>query len=307
MDATVTLWEVGTWRRLATLRGFTSHIWNLVFSPDSRTLAASDLANVRLWDVTSRTERAVFHLGKQVPISGLHYTPDGRTLIASEWGEAPVTVFLDAGTGEVQRSFPGSGLALSPDGRYLVVVQPALGLLDLKTMELKWLVTAHRSRIWSARFSPDGKTLATASWDGTAKLWNVASGQEMFTYRAPGAVWSAVFSADGKWWAVGSGSSQNGEMTLFRSATPTEAKAAEAPALFAQPVSRTSIEGRTVIFEVYAAGAPPLSYQWRKGADNLPMQTNDTLTLASVTAANAGDYSVVVTNPRGSVTAATPR
>ena len=302
VDATVTLWEVGTWRRLATLRGFTSHIWNLVFSPDSRTLAASDLANVRLWDMSKRTERAVFHLGKQVPISGLHFTPDGRTLIASEWGEAPVTVFLDAGTGEEQKSFPGSGLALSPDGRYLALVQPELGLLDLKTMELKPFVNAHRSRIWAARFSPDGKTLATASWDCTAKLWNVASGQEMFTYRAPGVVWNAIFSPDGNWLSVGSGSATHGEAALFHSATPAEVEAGDSPFIDVQPAGQTITEGRPVTIGVFAAGAPPLSYQWRKGADNLPMQTNDTLALANVTTANAGDYSVVVTNPRGSVT-----
>ena len=302
VDAKVTLWEVGTWRRLATLQGFTSIIWNLVFSPDGQTLAVSDLANVRLWDVNKRTERAIFHLGRQVRISGLHFTPDGRTLIASEWGEVSVTVFLDAVTGEVQRSFPGWGLALSHDGRYLAVEQPELGLLDLKTMELKWLVNAHRSRIWSAQFSPDGKTLATASWDGTTKLWNVASGQEMFTYWAPGVVWSAVFSSDAKWWAVDdNGSNLRSAGALFRSATSAEVETAESPTIFAQPVSRTITEGRTVIFDVSAAGASLLSYQWRKGADNLAGQTNDSLTLANVTAANAGDYSVVVTNLLGSV------
>ena len=56
-----------------------------------------------------------------------------------------------------------------------------------------------------------------------------------------------------------------------------------------------------MIFDVSAAGASLLSYQWRKGADNLAGQTNDSLTLANVTAANAGDYSVVVSNLLGSV------
>jgi len=44
-----------------------------------------------------------------------------------------------------------------------------------------------------------------------------------------------------------------------------------------------------------------MSYQWRKGADSLPRQTNASLTLANVTAANAGDYSVAVTNALGGV------
>jgi WD40 repeat protein len=176
--------------------------------------------------------------------------------------------------------------------------------VDLKTMQLKWLVTAHRAYICSARFSPDDKTLAIANWDGTASLWNVASGQEMFSYRASGVVWNAIFSQDGKWLSVGSGSDQHSEMALFRSATPAEVQAADLPAIYVQPVSQISTAGRSVTFGVSAVGegASPLSYQWRKGADNLSRQTNATLTLANVTAADAGDYSVVVTNLLGSAT-----
>jgi hypothetical protein len=91
-------------------------------------------------------------------------------------------------------------------------------------------------------------------------------------------------------------------MALFRSATPAEVEAADLPAIYVQPVSQTTTEGRSVTFGVSAAGASPLSYQWRKDADSLPGQTNDTLTLASVTAADVGDYSVVVTNLLGSAT-----
>jgi hypothetical protein len=55
-----------------------------------------------------------------------------------------------------------------------------------------------------------------------------------------------------------------------------------------------------VTFGVSATGVPPLSYQWRKDGDNLPGQTSASLTLSNVTAANAGDYRVVVTNLPGS-------
>jgi hypothetical protein len=300
-DATITLWEVGTWRRLAALRGSTGKIWNLVFSPDSRTLASSDHTNVRLWDIAKRAERAVFQPGIKDVIAGLFFTPDGRTLITSGV-LADDGVFLDATTGEVQKSFSGSSLALSPDARYLAVERSGLGLLDLKTMELKWLVNAHRARIWSAQFSPDGKTLATASWDGTAKLWNVASGQEMFAHPAPGVVWRAVFSPDGKWWSIGSGSQRQGEVALFHGATMAEVEAADSPAIDVQPVSQSATEGRNVAFRVLTTGTPPLFYQWRNDAGNLPGQTNATLLLTSVTAADTGHYSVLVTNAVGSAT-----
>ena len=48
-----------------------------------------------------------------------------------------------------------------------------------------------------------------------------------------------------------------------------------------------------------AAGAPPLSYQWRFNGVDLPAATGGTFTLASVQPTNAGLYSVVVSNALG--------
>jgi WD40 repeat protein len=51
--------------------------------------------------------------------------------------------------------------------------------------------------------SRDGKTLATGSWDGTVRLWEVATGKEVRRLAFPGAAGSLAFSPDGKTLAAG--------------------------------------------------------------------------------------------------------
>ena len=48
-------------------------------------------------------------------------------------------------------------------------------------------------------FSPDGKRLASASYDQTVKVWDAATGQESLTLKGhTNYVWSVAFSPDGK-------------------------------------------------------------------------------------------------------------
>jgi hypothetical protein len=61
-------------------------------------------------------------------------------------------------------------------------------------------------------------------------------------------------------------------------------------------------EGQTVSFSALAVGSPPLTYQWKFGADDISGATSASLVLSNVVFAQAGNYSVVVTGPGGSTT-----
>ena len=60
------------------------------------------------------------------------------------------------------------------------------------------LFRGHQGYVTSVVWSPDGKTLASASDDGTIRLWEAASGQPVRTLGQKGSVKSVAWSPDGK-------------------------------------------------------------------------------------------------------------
>jgi hypothetical protein len=74
-----------------------------------------------------------------------------------------------------------------------------------------------------------------------------------------------------------------------------------APAVTTQPVAQTVTAGDNAAFSVAATGTAPLLYQWKKDGLGLSGATASTLTLAAVKAADAGSYSVTVSNAAGFV------
>jgi hypothetical protein len=77
----------------------------------------------------------------------------------------------------------------------------------------------------------------------------------------------------------------------------------ETPVIIQQPRNRKVNEGQTATFGVTATGDPPLTYQWLKGGVVIDGATQSRYTTPPTTNADNGTlYSVIVTNPGGSVT-----
>jgi hypothetical protein len=74
------------------------------------------------------------------------------------------------------------------------------------------------------------------------------------------------------------------------------------PYLASPPASQAASVGANVTFSVSASGTVPLNYQWLMNGTNIPGATAITYTRPNVQFADAGNYSVVVTNNYGSVT-----
>jgi hypothetical protein len=69
-----------------------------------------------------------------------------------------------------------------------------------------------------------------------------------------------------------------------------------APAITAQPASLVVSQGQTASFSVTATGTAPLTYFWFKGATPMTNGPNPALTIANAQPADAGTYSVIVSN-----------
>lgn len=85
--------------------------------------------------------------------------------------------------------------------------------------------------------------------------------------------------------------------------TPPTPAATTAPVIAQTPPSLTVVDGQSVALTVAAAGAGPFTYQWYRNGVALPDVTQSACVLPVATAAQAGAYTVTVTNTAGTVTA----
>ncbi|MEQ8786084.1 MAG: M56 family metallopeptidase [Pirellulaceae bacterium] len=133
----VKLWDAETGRLLKTLPDSEEVTNGLAFSPDGKLLAAraADLA-IALWNVDSGQQVTKFDRLRGT--RSIMFSPDAQRLVASSSTDSGIITVID------------------PDTSHLIAQ-----------------VDAHDANIFSIAFSPDGQTLATASADGTAKLWSI--------------------------------------------------------------------------------------------------------------------------------------
>ncbi|PAW65870.1 MAG: hypothetical protein B9S34_09555 [Opitutia bacterium Tous-C1TDCM] len=82
---------------------------------------------------------------------------------------------------------------------------------------------------------------------------------------------------------------------------PPPVSTAIEPSVTTQPVSQIVASGATVALTVAATGTPAPTFQWRLNGTPIPGATGTTLTLGNFSAANAGSYSVAVSNSAGTV------
>ena len=198
-DGTTKVWEIGPegvqerWSLSA--QESKSGIVGVAFSPDGSRVMAGDanLSAVRVWDLGPTGDAEWANLPAP-GYPGAEFMPDGRRVVTSSWeggveqnAEAPRAVTIwDLQTGREVRTigpptdyFGFGSYDVSPDGSSIALggrSEPegfggasAARAWDASTGEELWRI-GHGEDVNEVAFSPDGEYVATASWEGTAKI-----------------------------------------------------------------------------------------------------------------------------------------
>jgi WD40 repeat protein len=195
IQTAIHLYDVGTGKETSSIpMPKVGWPWNLFFAPDGKTLFIAGQNKLAGVDVASGKELFLWRMQALPDNSGIKVAPVGGAPV-EEQDRAAWRRFIVSPTGTLAAGFLSGGY-----GRDLV--KDRIFLCDVRTGRVirRWSDSGKRTNGYEElAFSADGRLLATSDFGGVVHVWEVVSGQELFTFKGHrGEVRSVAFSADGR-------------------------------------------------------------------------------------------------------------
>ena len=216
------MWDAHTGKLRKTFGEHTSAVNTVAFSPDGKTLASASWGLIRLWNTEgvplrlwyARTgehlENFIYHVDY---VWTVVFSPGGEHL-ASGGNDSRLRLW-EANTGNHIFTLKGGGdaVAFSPDGKLIASEYGGgwtigeIGVWNVHTGELHHVLSEHYAPLTCLAFSPDGKTLVSASRDSEIVLWDIPTFQRRLsitTQHTKSCLFYCFFPPDGNTLASGS-------------------------------------------------------------------------------------------------------
>ncbi len=223
-DHNLYLWRLSDDALLQAWSGHDDAVTAVAFTPDGqRALSGSADGGLILWDISTAVPLAHLNL-HQESVYGLAVDENGRQAFSTAadgnlilWDiSMALNTSLDGSALPQLAAHTASALdvAFSPDGKRIFTSggratgdQPiaddnAIRLWNAASGDLSDTMTGHTDAVFQIAVSPNGKRLLSASYDATARLWDVESGEEIqglaLEPGIPNVMITALFHPDGE-------------------------------------------------------------------------------------------------------------
>lgn len=148
-----------------------------LFSPCGRYLfTTNNDENGHLWDICSENGDKLYTISHGPSIYAAVFSPCGKYIFTS--GPNATTKIWDSASGTLLNTFSDNGTITSATYNRLnqcfltATTNNKANILDGTSRDLIHTFIEHTAKIHTAKFSPCGQFIVTASQDNTAKLWN---------------------------------------------------------------------------------------------------------------------------------------